>query len=125
MTDTYYASFHRGTTFTFAQGFLANSIIHIIYSCIIAAGQITHRTLGPAISNWNFCFFRFKSVWFPSFKPNFLKLVILSISDSVPDEDSDLLEDILPNNIIRKLNLILCLQCGGKAYSVVIKLIPT
>ena len=43
------------------------------------------------------------------YKPNFLKLVILSISDSVPDEGRDLLEDILPNEMIRKLNLILCL----------------
>ena len=43
------------------------------------------------------------------YEPNFSKLVILSISDSVADEGRDLLEDILPNQMIRKLNLILLL----------------
>ena len=56
-TDTFYATFHRGTAFTFAPGFVANSIIHAICGYIIATGQITHRI--PAISNWNFCFFQF------------------------------------------------------------------
>ena len=35
-------------------------------------------------------------------KPKFSKSVILSVSDSVPDEDRDLLEDILPNKMIKK-----------------------
>ena len=35
-------------------------------------------------------------------KPNFLKSVIYSVSDSVPGEDRDLQEDIFPNKIIRK-----------------------
>ena len=43
------------------------------------------------------------------YKPNFSKSVMLLISDSVPDEGRDLLEDILPNKMIRKLNLILLL----------------
>ena len=43
------------------------------------------------------------------YKLNFLKSVILSFSDSVPDEGGDLLEDILPNKMVRKLNLILLL----------------
>ena len=37
------------------------------------------------------------------YKPNFSKSVILSISDLVLDEGRDLLEDILPNKMIRKL----------------------
>ena len=41
------------------------------------------------------------------YKPNFPKSVIFSISNSVPDEGRDLLEDILANKMIRKLNLIL------------------
>ena len=35
-------------------------------------------------------------------KPKFSKSVILSVSDSVPDEDRDLLEDNLPNKMIKK-----------------------
>ena len=49
------------------------------------------------------------------YKPNFSKSVILSISDSVLDEGRDLLEEILPNKMIRKLNLILLLIVD-KAY---------
>ena len=40
-------------------------------------------------------------------KPNFLKSVILSVADSVPDEASDLLKDIYPNKKIRKMNLMI------------------
>ena len=40
---------------------------------------------------------------------NFLTLVILSIYDSVPDGGRDSLDDILPNQMIRKLNLVLLL----------------
>ena len=47
-------------------------------------------------------------------KPHILKSVTLSISDSVSDDGRDLLKDILPNNVMRKLNLILLL-CGDKA----------
>ena len=43
------------------------------------------------------------------YKPNFSKSVILSISDSVPNEGKDLLEDIWENKMIRELNLILLL----------------
>ena len=35
-------------------------------------------------------------------KPKFSESVILSVSDSVPDEDRDLLEDNLPNKMIKK-----------------------
>ena len=35
-------------------------------------------------------------------KPKFSKSVIFSVSDSVPDEDRDLLEDILSNKMIKK-----------------------
>ena len=59
--DTFCASFHRNTVFTFAPEFVTSSTIHTICGYIIAAGQITHRI--PAISNWNFWFCRFKSVW--------------------------------------------------------------
>ena len=52
------------------------------------------------------------------YKPDFSKLVILSVPDFVPDKGRDLLEDILPNQMIRKLKLILLL-------SVMIKFIPT
>ena len=49
-TDTFFATFHWGTAFTFAPGFvLPIPTIHIIYGYIIAAGQITHRI--SAISN--------------------------------------------------------------------------
>ena len=40
------------------------------------------------------------------YKPNCLKLVIVSISDSVSDEGRYLLEDTLQNQMIRKLNLV-------------------
>ena len=41
-------------------------------------------------------------------KPNFSKSVILSVSDSEPDEDRDFLEDMfLPNKMIRKMNFTL------------------
>ena len=43
------------------------------------------------------------------YKPNFLKLVILLVSDIVPDENRDLLDEILPNQMIRKLNSTLLL----------------
>ena len=43
------------------------------------------------------------------YKLNFSKSVILLIYDSVSDEGRDLLENILPNKMIRKLNLILLL----------------
>ena len=43
------------------------------------------------------------------YKPNFSKSVILSISELVQDKGRDLPYDILPNKIIRKLNLILLL----------------
>ena len=85
-----YACFYRSTTFTFEQGFVAYSTIQTIFGCIIAAGQITHRI--PAISNWNL----FGS-WEYGYKPNFSKSVILSISDFVPDEGRDSLEDKLPS----------------------------
>ena len=52
-TETF-ATFHRGTAFTFASGFVGDSTIHTICGYIIAAGQITHRI--PAISNWNLFF---------------------------------------------------------------------
>ena len=51
-------------------------------------------------------------------KLNFSKSFNLSTSASMPDKGRDLLEDVLPNTMIRKLNLILLLI-------VVIKLIPT
>ena len=44
-----------------------------------------------------------------------MKSVILSVSDSVPDEDSDLLEDNLPNKRIKKDEL------DGIAYSTMLK----
>ena len=91
---------------------VANSTIHIIYGYIIAAGQITHRI--SAISNRNFCFFGSRVY---GYKRIFSKLVILLISDSVPEEGRGLLKDILPNEMMRILNLMLY------AYSVVIKLI--
>ena len=60
-TDTFYACFHRSTAFTFAPGVVGCSTTHIICSCIISAGQITHRI--PAIRKWNLWFFRFIRVW--------------------------------------------------------------
>ena len=102
--DTFYASFHRSIAFTFVPGFVANSTIYTICGYIVAADQITHRI--PAISNWNFWFCRSRVY---GYKPNFSKLVILSIPDSAPDEDRNLQEGILPNQMIRKLNLILLL----------------
>ena len=39
-------------------------------------------------------------------KPNSLKLVTVSISDSVSDEGRYLLQDTLQNQMIRKLNLV-------------------
>ena len=41
---------------------------------------------------------------------NFSKLVSLLVSDSVPNKDRDSLEDILPNKMIRKINLIISLN---------------
>ena len=43
------------------------------------------------------------------YKPNFSKSVILSMSDSRSGKGRDGLEDILPNKMIRKTNLILLL----------------
>ena len=43
------------------------------------------------------------------YKPNFSKFVILFIFDTMSDKGRDLLEVILPNQMIRKLNLILLL----------------
>ena len=83
----------------------AHSTIYTIYGYSITAGQITHRS--PAITNWNFWFFFGSRI--NGYKRNFLKLVILLIFDSVPDKGKDLLEDILPNEMIRILNLMLCL----------------
>ena len=88
------ASFHRSTAFTFVPVFVAYSTTQTICCDIIAAGQITHRI--PHINNWKFWFCRFKRVWLPA------KLVILSISDSVPDKVRNLLEDTLPNKMIIK-----------------------
>ena len=59
--DTFYASFHWSTTFTFAPGFVANCTIHTIWDYIIVAGQIIHRI--PTVSNWNLWFCQLKSVW--------------------------------------------------------------
>ena len=101
--DTFCASFHRNTTFTFAPGFVASSTIHTICGYIIAASQITHRN--PAISNWNFWYCRFKRVW--------LQAEFFEVSHSFDFwlcatwRQRFLLEDILPNQMIRKLNLIL------------------
>ena len=36
---------------------------------------------------------------------NFSKLVILSVSDSAPDTDRDLLDNIFPNEMIKKNEL--------------------
>ena len=83
---------------------VANPTIHTIYGYIIAAGQITHRI--PAIRTGTFVFFGSRVY---GYKPDYLKLVILLISDSVPDEGRDFLEDILPNEMIKILNLMLCL----------------
>ena len=93
---------HRGTAFTFAPGFVASSTINnIVTTSLLLARSLTefHKQL-------ELLFFSVQSRLY-GYKPNFLKLVSLSISDSVPDEDRDLLEDILPNEMIRKLNLIL------------------
>ena len=40
---------------------------------------------------------------------NFSKSVILSVSDSVPEKDNDLLEGILPNKMTKKMNLMIML----------------
>ena len=53
------------------------------------------------------------------YKPNFSKSVILSISDSVPNEGKDLLEDIWVKKDDQEVEL------DSIAYSVVIKLTPT
>ena len=78
------------------QVFFANSTIHTIRGYIIAAGQITHRI--PAISNWNFWFCRFKSVWLQA---EFFEVWHSLDSESVPYVGRDLLEDILPNKMIK------------------------
>ena len=96
-TDTFYACFHRRTAFTFAPGFVTDSTIHIICGCITAAGKLTHVV--PPISNWNFWFCRFKRVWLQA---KFFEV-------SVPDEDSNSLEDILANKMIKKMNLMILL----------------
>ena len=49
------------------------------------------------------------TLWVNGYKPNVSKSVILSISDSVTDEGRDLLKDILPKKMTRKLNVILLL----------------
>ena len=79
---------------------------------MIAAGQITYRM--SAISNWNFWFCRFKSVWLQT---EFFE-VSLSISDLVPDEGRDLLKDILSDQMMK-------IELDFIAHSVMIKLIPT
>ena len=51
-------------------------------------------------NQWNFWFCRFKSVRLQA---------EFSISDSMPEKGKDLLEDVLPKKMIRKLNFILLL----------------
>ena len=53
------------------------------------------------------------------YKPTFSKLVILLISDTMPDKGRDLLEEVFAKSDYQKIELDFI------AYGVVIKLVPT
>ena len=100
---------------------------HIIYICTRRCCQFyhsrhlwLHHCCWPdhlqisCHSNWNFWFCRCKSVW--------LQAEFFYVSHSfdfwlVPDEGRDLLDEILPNQMIRKLNLILLLKVWWESLS--------
>ena len=88
----------------FAPGFVTNiTITPFVDASLLLARSLT-EFLPKATGTFDFVGTRVYG-----YKPNCSKLVILSISDFVPDKSRDLLEDILPNQMVRKFNLILLL----------------
>ena len=77
-TDTSYACFHRSTAFTFASGF----VTYILPSTLFVARSRIEFLLYPTGT------FDFVDSREYGYKSNFLNSFILSVSDSVPDEDT-------------------------------------
>ena len=83
-TDTSYACFHRSTAFTFASGF----VTYILPSTLFVAALLLFARSRIEFLLYPTGTFDFVDSREYGYKSNFLNSFILSVSDSVPDEDT-------------------------------------